>query len=135
MRKRYYSKKDWWIWILFGALIIFFLIQIKRDLEIEPNIATFVYIIITAFLSCFLFGTYYELKEEYLLIRCGLIEDKLYYSDITRLNLKKSYSISMALSSDRIEIIYNERVYAHISPKHKNEFLDTLELKYLKLNT
>lgn len=129
VRKRFYSKKDLWLGILFGSIMVYYLLEIYKDIHTSPNIGTGINTLVIIFIGWFLFGTYYEFKDEYLLIKAGPLKDKLYYNDITNLNETKSLMASMALSIDRIEIIYNGRFYGHISPKYRREFLEKLESK------
>ncbi|MGL5347038.1 MAG: PH domain-containing protein [Peptostreptococcaceae bacterium] len=132
VRKRFYSKKDLWITILFVGGVGFYLIEVIKDMLHKPNLYTVVHFIIILFISWFVFGTYYEFKEEYLLIKAGPLKDIVYYSDITAINEKRTFLVPIFLSTERIEIIYNGRLYGYISPKYKTEFLEVFEEKCLK---
>ena len=135
VRKRFYSKKDLWMTILFGGVIGFYLIEVIKDILYKPNLYTAVHFIIILFISWFVLGTYYEFKEDYLLIKAGPLKDIIYYSDITEINEKRTFLAPIFLSTERIEIIYNGRLYGYISPKYKSEFLEVFGEKCLKIRT
>ena len=66
---------------------------------------TLITILIGAGLFNILHNSYYELKEEYLYCKFGLMKEKIYYSKITSIRECRNYFASMALSADRIENI------------------------------
>jgi hypothetical protein len=87
-------------------------------------------IVASALLLWFLFGSYYELHEEHLFIRCGPFTESIRYDDIVCLRLIRDTSSSMALSSKRIEIQqYCDGILTEtmISPKNRKAFLTHLK--------
>ena len=90
----------------------------------------------SAFLLWFLFGTYYELHDDYLYCRCGPFSEVILYDDIVCLRLSKNTASSLALSSKRIEIFqYSDGVVSElmISPKNRALFLARLKARCLFL--
>jgi hypothetical protein len=86
----------------------------------------------SAFLLWFLFGTYYELHEDYLFCRCGPLTEVIMYDDIIGLRLSKNTSSSLALSTKRIEVLqYKDGVVTGtmISPKNRASFLARLKAR------
>lgn len=89
-------------------------------------------VIASAFLLWFLFGSYYELSEEYLSCRCGPFTENITYDDIVSLRLCKDTSSALALSSRRIEIRWYDEGYiteTMISPKNRKVFLAHLKAR------
>lgn len=76
------------------------------------------------------FGSWYELREEYLFCRYGPFCEKIYYDKIKALRLSNNLFSSMALSSKRIEIRQHGKGYiigtTFISPVDREGFLDEL---------
>jgi hypothetical protein len=90
----------------------------------------------SAFLLWFLFGTYYELHEDFLNCKCGPFSEVIRYDDIICLRLSKNTSSSLALSSKRIEIQhYSDGVVSEtmISPRNRAQFLARLKARCLFL--
>ena len=129
IKNKFYPKVDWWVGILFGTVILFEIINIVKDLLNKPNISTLMGILVVIFCNWILFGTYYEFKKDYLLIKLGPFKEKLLYDEINKINFKKSIVASLALSADRIELICNGRFGSYVSPKNKNEFIEILKSK------
>lgn len=89
-------------------------------------------VIASAFLLWFLFGTYYELHDNYLFCRCGPFTEMIRYDDIIGLQLSKNTSSSLALSSKRIEILqYSDGIITEtlISPKNRAAFMARLKAR------
>lgn len=90
----------------------------------------------SALLLWFLFGSYYELRAEYLYCRCGPLTEMVRYDDIISLRLIKNTSASLALSSRRIGIChYRDGVVTEtmISPKKRKIFLAYLKARCVYL--
>lgn len=86
----------------------------------------------SAFLLWFLFGTYYELREDYLYCRCGPFSEAIPYDEIIFLRLSKNTESSLALSSKRIEVWqYSGGVISGtmISPKNRALFMACLKAR------
>ncbi len=90
----------------------------------------------SAFLLWFLFGTFYELREDCLYCKCGPFSETIRYDDIFCLCLSKNTSSSLALSSKRIEVWhYTDGVVTQtmISPKNRPAFMARLKARCLYL--
>ena len=131
MKSRFYSKVDWWLWIILGFSIIYEILAIIKLPSVLSNI---IGIIVIVFISWILFGTHYEFNEDYLLIRSGPSKEKIFYKDIKRISSKKSVVASSCLSTDRIEIICNGRFGGYVSPKDKEQFIEILKSKCINLH-
>lgn len=87
--------------------------------------------IVIAFLIWLYFGTYYELREDYLYCKSGPINEKIPYDSIKSIKLSENMLSSMALSRKRIEIRQHGKGYITgttlISPKNREEFLEELK--------
>lgn len=95
---------------------------------------------VTAFLWWIYFGTYYELREEYLFCKSGPFSEKIPYDKIKSVKLCQNMLSSMALSSKRLEIRQHGKGYIMgttlISPENREDFLPALQKKcrYLDVN-
>ena len=85
--------------------------------------------LVIAFLLWLWFGTYYELREEFLYCRSGIFTEKIPYDRITSLRLCRNHLSSMAVGDDRIEITHGKSKIAgltYISPTDRQEFYEKL---------
>lgn len=83
----------------------------------------------SSFLLWLLFGTYYELRRNYLYCKSGPFVERIRYDDIRYLELCSNISTSLALSTRRIEIHqYDDGLIIDtmISPKNRKLFLAQL---------
>lgn len=124
------SAMDWWfniiIWITI-AIIVVSLIIIPQN---ERVIGYVIGIPMLAFIMWIYFGTYYELREDYLFCKSGPFFEKIAYKNIKSLKLSQNMLSSMALSTKRIEIRQHGKGYITgttlISPENREEFLREL---------
>ncbi len=83
-----------------------------------------------ALILWFYLGTYYELRERYLLCRFGPFSEKIHYDDIRAVRLQRSLLASMALSVNRIAILRHGGGFIFgsvlISPKDRESFMKAL---------
>ncbi|XUX01345.1 MAG: PH domain-containing protein [Dehalogenimonas sp.] len=78
------------------------------------------------------YGTYYEIKETYLLVRMGPFFERIPYERITSARPFKSMISSMALSSEMIELRHGKNYISgttYISPVNRDQFLAELKLR------
>lgn len=129
MKNRFYSKIDWWIGIIFGMVIFLELIEIFKALLNRPTLSSAIGVLVVIFCSWILLGTYYEFKDDYLLVKSGPFKSRILYDEIKKISFKKSIVASTALSIDRIEIICNGRFGGYVSPRNKNDFIEMLKSK------
>lgn len=122
--KRYYSSINWW-------LALFLAISLGWPFGIALFHGVWWLIIILGFTIAAIIhmylNTYYEIKEESLIIRSGFFR----YATISIASIKKvrpSFSplASAALSLDRLEISYGKFDSVLISPKEKEAFIHAL---------
>ena len=123
------SKIDLWI-----AVVIWAGIVIMAGTMIMQNYQTLIgYAIglpVIALLLWVYYGTYYELRDDYLYCRCGPFSEKIAYSKIKSVRFSRNMLSSMALSLDRIEIKQHGKGFilgtTYISPENRKEFMREL---------
>lgn len=79
-----------------------------------------------AFMLWVWFGTYYEFKDYYILLRMGPFIEKIPYERITSVKMLKSMASSMALSNEMIELRHGKNYITgttYISPEDRDGFL------------
>ncbi len=85
------------------------------------------------------FGSWYELRGNYICCSYGPIKDKIYYSRIKNVKLTENGDASYALSKMRIAIKQygnkSAKSTTMISPKNREEFISELEDRCLNLET
>ncbi|MGL5540009.1 MAG: PH domain-containing protein [Erysipelotrichaceae bacterium] len=83
------------------------------------------------------FGTYYELRQEYLYCKSGPFREKIYYHNIKSVRLSHNLLSSMALSSKRLEIRQHGKGYfmgtTEISPENREQFMEELKKRCMQL--
>lgn len=138
MNIRVKSKVDLWVIIIIFltiALMIWCMFLVKG---FDQLIILFVFGFITTFLLLFLFFTYYELRDEYIYIREGILSWKIRYDNIKALKLAENLYSSSALSRKRIEIKEKGKGFiagtTYISPINREKFLEELKKRCYKLD-
>ena len=129
MNPRFKSKIDWWLYLLliflpFQSVGVLIYLYAQGD----PNAwADWIGVFIVAGIyGGLLFSLYYELEEDALLIRFGMVRSRVAYKDITLVEPTRSLISSPALSLDRIQIHSKTDLGTIISPKDKSLFIETL---------
>jgi len=124
------AKIDIWISLLIWMVI---LIIIVSTLLVSKESRMMVFLLgmpVNLFLLWIYLGTYYVLKEDYLLCKSGPFVEKIHYDKIKSLRLCNNMLSSMALSRDRIEIKQHGKGYisgtTYISPINRTEFIQEL---------
>jgi len=127
------SKIDFWISLIIWITVIIILLSMILVPQNEKIIAYLVGVPILLFMIWIYFGTYYELRDEYLYCRSGPFFEKIAYEKIKSVKLSQNMLSSMALSIQRIEIRQHDRGYitgtTFISPKNREEFMKELIMK------
>ncbi|MEI7884143.1 MAG: PH domain-containing protein [Clostridia bacterium] len=131
------STVDKWFNILIFSIIVILLGSVVIMPQ-EAMLLSFLLIIpVIAFLLWIVFGTYYELREDYLYCKSGPFREKIYYDKIQTIKLSNNLFSSMALSSKRIEIRQVGKGYfagtTMISPINREMFLVELQARCKKL--
>ena len=76
------------------------------------------------------YGTFYEFKQTYLLVRMGPFFEKIPYSKIISARKFKSMLSSMALSNEMIELRHGKNYITgttYISPEDRDAFIEQLK--------
>jgi uncharacterized membrane protein YdbT with pleckstrin-like domain len=123
------SKIDFWVGILIWSVIVI-MVGTMTKLNDQTAISYVIGLPLIALLLWIYFGTYYELRDEYLHCRCGPFTEKIEYLKIRSVKLSENMLSSMALSGDRIEIKQHGRGYllgtTFISPENREQFMSEL---------
>ena len=109
------------IFILAGGL--FFLVLSGVEVALVPVL---IMLALIGFLLSIWFGTSYTFLDDYMLVRFGVIKEKIYYHEITNIEHSRSILSSYALSRERLALFTNGKIRAYISPMEKEEFLSEL---------
>lgn len=129
---RFTSKRDVWLGlILFGSIGYGTFLSISTLISEESSIgesffAILLNLVIILFICWLWFSTYYVLDEKDLVIRCGPINKRIPYREITSAHKTWNPLSSPALSLKRINIKYQFGM-ALISPKDRDSFLRMLK--------
>lgn len=123
------SEVDRWFQILIYSIIVIIFTSLAMAPK-EAILGITSAFLVTTFLLWILWGTYYEMREEYLFCKSGPFFEKIPYENIKSASLCQNRFSSMALSSKRIEIRQYGKGYilgtTMISPLNREEFLQQL---------
>jgi len=131
------SKIDLWVGLVIWSVIVIMAGSMTR-LNDQTAISYAIGLPVIALLLWIYFGTYYELRDDYLFCRCGPFTEKIAYPKIKSVKLSQNMLSSMALSGDRIEIKQHGKGYllgtTFISPENREQFLSELISRCNNLN-
>lgn len=123
------SKIDLWVGIIIWAVIVITASNMTMQYD-QTAISYVIGLPVIALIFWIYFGTYYELRDEYLYCRCGPFTEKIAYAKIKSVKLSRNMLSSMALSGDRIEIKQHGKGYllgtTYISPENREQFMSEL---------
>jgi len=129
---KFKSKIDWWTHIAMATLPLTTVFCIVLLFVTEEKIISAITAVFCLGLCIFILpiwvNTYYVLGESELIVKCGFIKTKIAYASIKSVTETRNPLASVALSIDRIDIIYKGG-HVLISPKNKQEFLERLNQK------
>jgi hypothetical protein len=128
--RRYRSKVDTWVVILFGATIAFVAWAIFSEWKAGQESLLFVLIPLAlgAGLPIWtLLGTHYTLDDATLKVRSGPLRWTVPLKGISKVEQTRTLASSPALSLDRIAITYDRFSQVVISPHDREAFLSDLE--------
>jgi hypothetical protein len=92
-------------------------------------------LILAAFIVHIFLATYYQVGENSLRVKCGLLFDKTIPLDaIKKIKETDNFISAPATSLDRLEITYNKHDILIISPKEKEKFISHLTSINPKIN-
>ncbi|MGI5878943.1 MAG: PH domain-containing protein [Christensenellales bacterium] len=121
------SKIDFGSSLLIWGTILIILAGIMIVPQNGKTIAYIVGVPVVCFLLWMYFGTYYEIRDDYLYCRSGPFVEKIVYDKIKSVKLSQNRLSSMALSSKRIEIRQHGKGYftgtTYISPVNREVFM------------
>ncbi len=131
------SKIDLWVSIIIwgGILIMAGTIALFHDQAIINYAIGLPTIVLLLWIY---FGTYYELRDEYLYCKCGPFSEKIPYPKIKSVKFSRNMLSSMALSLDRIEVKQHGKGYVlgttYVSPENREQFMSELISRCKNLN-
>lgn len=129
---RFNSKVDPWLGAVLGILVLAAL-AVPIALYAVGHAYAWAGLVGAAFILLILVGlvfpVYYELGDQALMIRSGLIRTKIPYADIRRVVPSRSMLSNPALSMDRLHIDAGNPLGPLISPKDKQGFLTALAVR------
>lgn len=124
------SKIDLWVTLLLWFTVMIIITAMIFIPAEEREVGCFIGIPALAIILWIYFGSYFELKEDYLYCRLGPFYEKIHYDKIKSLKLSRNFLSSMALSRERIEICQHDKGYimgtTYISPIDREEFYKAL---------
>ena len=128
MTTRFYSKVDWWYYLVIAFIALTvgyaFYVELPRGEATMPELA-FAFALGIGLPVALLFFTYYEVGENELTVRAAVMTWKVPLKDIRSVTPTNSVLSSPALSMDRLEIKYGNKSVI-VSPKDKDAFTKAL---------
>jgi hypothetical protein len=130
--RRFPSKVDWWLGVILAALPFVGLVVAGSAIGEGNSTEMWVGVGMTGVVALMYFGLifpmYYEITDTQLVIRSGLIRQRVELADIKEVRPTRNPLSAPALSLDRLRIDYKEGRfgYALISPANRAEFLNAL---------
>ncbi len=110
------------VWITVAVLTL----SMLNALLNENNLATVVFLVLIVFLLWLYYGTYYELREDYLYCRSGPFFERIFYDQIKSVRIIPDLHLYVSLPLKRIEIRRHNRGYilgtTFITPQNREEF-------------
>jgi hypothetical protein len=135
---RFKTKRDPWFTVLWTALILVANLVILWPLLLDPQALTsgglvgriVPDVLVTALLGWLAIGISYEIKEDVLLVKGGMLRSKIRFEEITRITYHPNIWLGYRLisSRDAIEIHYRTGVLGSvvISPADQERFIEEL---------
>lgn len=135
------SKIDSWISVIFFGTVIIMLSVFFTSSGEGRSIAFISGVPVIVLMLWIYYGTWYELRDDYLYSKSGPFFEKIRYENIRSVKLSKNLLSSMALSVYRIEIRQHKKGYilgtTFISPVDREVFMQDLieRCKNLDMNS
>ncbi len=126
---RFKSKIDWWLGILLfvppiSSVAALTGLYVEGDPEVWAGWAGVAMVV--AIYGGLVFPMYYELADDHLIIRFGLVRSRVKYADIRQVKPTRNPLSSPALSLDRLHIDSGSSLGPNISPADRDGFLREL---------
>lgn len=132
------SEIDFWLKILIWAVVLILTVIVFSTPLDRPDVGAILGLALIVFLLWICYGTYYELRDEYLYCRSGPFFERIYYDKVKSIKLAENFWSSMALSSKRIEIKQHNKSFimgtTYISPMNRENFFYELKKRCKNLN-
>jgi hypothetical protein len=126
----YPSKIDWWLGILLALAPVISVVALIGTLLAGTGVAVALggLLLLVGVIFGLVLPMRYGIDEEFLVVRHGLIRQRILLKDIVEVVPSRSPLSSPALSLDRLKIRFGQGYFksAMISPALKAEFLDEL---------
>jgi hypothetical protein len=129
---RFPSKVDTWLAAILGLLLLTAIgvpLLLLATGDPQAWVGLIGSAVIVAIFGGLVFPLYYELEDETLLIRFGMVRSRIRYTEIRRVVPSRSMLSSPALSLDRLHVDAGSSLGPLISPHDKSGFLDALARK------
>lgn len=109
------------VWGFIGILGagVAFLISSAEEMPVVPILMMLALI---GFLASIWFLTSYTFLDDYMVVRFGVLKEKIYYHDLTNIEHSRSLLSSYALSRDRLALFTNGKIRAYFLPRSKRRF-------------
>jgi uncharacterized membrane protein YdbT with pleckstrin-like domain len=127
----YPSKVDWWLGVILGIAPLSCLVIAAAVPGNERWIALISTAVLLAIYAGRVFPMRYAITDEHVIVRHGLVRQKIPLAKITSVRPTRSLLSSPALSLDRLDIKFGEGMFgsALLSPADKQGFLAELAAK------
>ncbi|MFK5882749.1 MAG: PH domain-containing protein [Candidatus Izemoplasma sp.] len=128
---KYYSKVDKMVFIIFIVIEIYLVFLFGLFIYEGLYIMLPLPILIFSMMIHVSKTTYYQFKDEYLLLRSGIFFVRIRYERIKRIYKKKQFPSGFALSKDQVHIRLTNKGYILgtylTSPLKRDEFYEELQ--------
>lgn len=122
------------VYAIFLIIIVTLSLYSVTDVEEDYQVLNIVLLILAnGFIASIYMFNLYEMKEDELKIRFGVLRETIRYESISELSIVKNYWSSMALARRRIKIRYHYKggfnTTTYISPMNLEGFFQALKSK------
>lgn len=121
------SKIDWWLAIPFAIAFGGMLLSAYVSVMLGSWLMLLLPLACLAFFSWIIFGTFYHIEDDNLLVRSGPFRWRIAIKDIRRIIPTHNPLSSPALSLDRLRIEYGNGRSIMVSPADKEGFQAAIE--------
>jgi len=138
---RFYSRKDRWLSIIiWGTILVCILTIILISVDGKSFVFDLFFALLMIGLILFIlsiyFNTYYEISEQDVFIRSGIMKQRIPLESIKEMKKVTDILSSPALSSKRILIKHRKSyIGVQISPLDRDEFIDLINERIHLLKT
>ncbi|OZI56654.1 PH domain-containing protein [Bordetella genomosp. 4] len=129
--KKYPSKIDLWLIALLAVLTAL----LAWGAWHSGHVLAFVVMILwLAILALMIFPCYYVLTDSHLLVRSGMRQRKIPYTDIKSVRRSRSFLAGPALSLQRVEIQVGPFDSILVSPLNRDKFIEDVQWRVFGLS-